>query len=236
MTVHPPGAFKGNIRPIHGRVLALILWVSVGLACIAGPTDARADARKDIESILSGQDYQRAMPQPKAPVTVRKRIPFKLGPVANFLMWVVVAVGAVLLVVYLIKHVPNMRWRATSEPKESQAAEIGTATNTPIAETAESLFDRIERLAREGAFGDAVHLLLLHCFADLRQASPLPRDPALTSREVLARLALPVKTMESLAFIISAVEVGYFGHRKINRSVYERCLDEYRAIVKATAQ
>lgn len=225
---------------------ALLIFTGVLTA-----TAAIADIRSDIESILSGRGYQKELPQEPIPQdqpdklerfelpdipddfgNIPDQSPLSAGPVLKSLLWVLAIVGGILLLFYIFSAIQRIPRRV----KVPQAKKAEKRASDPVAPTdAETTpFDEIERLAREGAFGEAVHLLLLHCFEDLRRRSPYGRDPALTSREILAGATLPNDARSSLAFIISAVEVGHFGGQAINRPVYERCVESYRTITAAS--
>ena len=132
----------------------------------------------------------------------------------------------------LFKAISRMGWSfvgaVTDEP--SQSVELTGSSEIPVARP----LSDIERLAAEGAFGDAVHMLL-HCFGELRRRFPHARDLALTNREVLSHASLAPKAQSGLATIVSAVEAGHFGGKPIDRTMYQICLDGYRDIASSDA-
>lgn len=152
---------------------------------------------------------------------------FSANPAIELLLWLLLGVGALLLGVHLFEAISRMRWpfagAVTDEP--SQSAKLTGSSESPVARP----LSGIGRLAAEGAFGDAVHMLL-HCFGELRRRFPHARDPALTSREVLSRASLAPKAHSGLATIVSVVEAGHFGGETIDRTMYQNCLDGYRDI------
>lgn len=221
------------------------------LFTVTTTTSAFADVQADIRSILSGSGYQKEMPQRPAPQkqpnesesielpdipddfgSIPDISPTSAGPVLKSLLWVLAIVGGILLLLYIFGAIR----RTPRRVKVPQAKKAQKTPDDPLepAVAKATPFDEVERLAREGAFGEAVHLLLLHCFEELRRRSPYGRDPARTSREILTEAALAKDARASLAYIVSAVEVGHFGGQVINKSVYERCLESYRTFAAAS--
>ena len=231
-------ADKGDIaRAMSERWSAmrtvLLIWLCLVLAMFSGIAFAdlaRTGVREEIETILSEQDYQRTLP--KSPTSLKIKLPKLPGLelVLEMLSWVVAAVVVILLASYLYGLASRSRWPKWFSGHDSLEAADGGATHRLGKDGLGVQFEEIEQLAREGRFGEAVHLILLRCFEVLRQQSSTARDAALTSREVLARATLTAQARASLAFIVSAVEVGHFGGQEINRSVYQQCLDRYRVI------
>lgn len=207
----------------------------MGIALFAPPAAAQNNIQQDVEAVLSDGGYQRSLPE-AAPQAIQ--LPqFELfesffdtvKPILEFLAWMLIAVGVVLLLYSLYRAVTGyLGRRAQTQPLSTAESVPDTGTETPLQR---NLMDQIERLAGSGAFGEAVHLILLLCFEELYRNRPPDRDSALTSRELLARMTLPPAAQNGLAFIVSAVEVGHFGGRQISRATYERCLDGYRNVV-----
>jgi hypothetical protein len=89
----------------------------------------------------------------------------------------------------------------------------------------------VEELARQGRFGEAIHLLLLHLFAALQRRPATAPAPAHTGREVLARTTLASDAKAALAVLVAAAENVHFGGRVAGREDYENCLGHYRRFV-----
>ena len=86
----------------------------------------------------------------------------------------------------------------------------------------------VEDLARQGRFGEAIHLLLLHLFAALQRRPATAPAPAHTGREVLARTRLASQAHEALGVLVLAAEKIHFGGRPASQEDYEACLGHYR--------
>jgi len=256
-------AERGNARVMKNGRCWRARWVPFivlfGAFIAAVPGAGHAGIAEDLGRVYDRGDYQREIPSglgatpqtppgdqsdetprndPAAPDTAEdaggsQTGTFSANPAIELLLWVLLGVGALLLGVHLFKTISRMRWpfagAETDEP--SQSAERTGSSEGPVVRP----LSEIERLAAEGAFGDAVHMLLLHCFGELRRRFPHAREPALTSREVLSRASLAPKAQSGLATIVSAVEAGHFGGKAIDRTMYQNCLDGYRDIASSDA-
>jgi hypothetical protein len=89
----------------------------------------------------------------------------------------------------------------------------------------------VEDLARQGRFGEAIHLLLLHLFAALQRRPATAPAPAHTGREVLARTRLASQAHDALAVLVTAAEKVHFGGREASREDYDACLAHYRSFL-----
>ncbi|MDD9917295.1 MAG: hypothetical protein OXT01_21815 [Rhodospirillaceae bacterium] len=214
----------------------LYVAILIGSILFAIPHPARADIQSDVDSILSDREYQRSLPKfERQEIELPDQAPTEEptvgnpSPVLKFLLWVLAAVGVVLLAYALLRAVVNYFDRqAQTEglPMADSALANGKEGSAPP-----NSLDEIEKLSNAGAFSEAVHLLLLKCFEDLLRRSIFTSGAAMTSRELLVKAALPAPAQDGLAFIVSAVELGHFGGRQISRATYEQCLSGYRHIL-----
>ena len=79
-----------------------------------------------------------------------------------------------------------------------------------------------ERLAAEGRFTEAVHVLLLESIVALGRVAPQPPESR-TSRELLAHFGLRGPLREDFAGVVLAVERSLFGGQSLGREDYESC-------------
>ena len=138
-------------------------------------------------------------------------------------MWLLVGAGALLLVIFVINEVSSFALRRRGQ--SAQPDEPSTPAGTAAAGNRSSLsLDEADRLAREGRYAEALHMLLLDCFAQLRRLRfDAVIAPSLTSRELTRRLTLPEPSARALAAIVSAVELSHFGGRLPGEDEYRRC-------------
>ena len=220
----------------YARRCLLYVAILIGSILFAIPHPARADIQSDVDSILSDREYQRSLPKfERQEIELPDQAPTEEptvgnpSPVLKFLLWVLAAVGVVLLAYALLRAVVNYFDRqAQTEglPMADSALANGKEGSAPP-----NSLDEIEKLSNAGAFSEAVHLLLLKCFEELHRRSIFTSGAAMTSRELLVKAALPAPAQDGLAFIVSAVELGHFGGRQISRATYEQCLSGYRHIL-----
>lgn len=144
-------------------------------------------------------------------------------PMAAVLLWIVVGLTVVAGLVLLGRELLAGAGAARRSP---QPAEDAAAVVLPPA-----LLDDAGRLAAEGRFGEAIHVLLLRTFEAIGRARRLPAS--LTSREVLARAGLPEEARAALADLVGAVEQSRFGGAEPGPEEYRRCAASFERVLAA---
>lgn len=86
----------------------------------------------------------------------------------------------------------------------------------PAREEALALLEEADRLAAEGRFGEATHLLLRRSVAQIAAARPDWVLPASTARELAALPALPEQARGAFAAITQRVEQAFYALRDLN--------------------
>lgn len=131
-----------------------------------------------------------------------------LGLSAQGLTWMIIAIGAAILV-YLL-------WRLL-EPffKRRRDAEQPAPEWTPDAGEALALLDDADRLAAEGRYDEATHLLLKRSVGQIAAARPDWLEPSSTAREIAALPALPQAARGAFATIAERVERSLFALRSL---------------------
>jgi hypothetical protein len=82
-------------------------------------------------------------------------------------------------------------------------------------------------LARQGHYGEAMHVLLLKSLNEIRRQLGISFAVSLTSREILRRVQLPDIGHQSLTAIIASVERTYFGGRPAGQNDYSDCRSNF---------
>lgn len=225
------------------------LWLKIAacgvvLAVLAGPAAFAApqndEIREAARTVLSDRRFQTELPgdaQPTGPASEsrddwRLDLPEGLFGVARLLMWVLVAVGGVLAAIFVINEITSFRLRSRGSARDdfAQPADAGAAAGQTGPGTS---LDAADRLAGDGRFAEALHMLLLDCIAQLRRLRfESLIVPSLTSREVVGRLDLPESSTKALTAIVSAVEVSHFGGREPDESDYRSCRESYLQIAR----
>jgi len=92
-----------------------------------------------------------------------------------------------------------------------------------------------DELAAQGRFVEAMHMLLLRAFTELRRSFALRFADSLTSRELLKLLPLPAGTLAALADLVTRVELAYFGQYSVIAGDYLACRKSFD-VLTATAR
>ncbi|MXP25975.1 hypothetical protein GRI39_07960 [Altererythrobacter indicus] len=87
----------------------------------------------------------------------------------------------------------------------------------PDTAQATALLEDADRLADEGRYGEATHLLLQRSVNQIRDAKPDLLEPSSTAREIAHLKALPDKAREAFSVISERVERSMFALRPLNQ-------------------
>jgi hypothetical protein len=213
------------------------------LALLTTVAAADADLRERAQSIVAKGGYQATLPDgtsapasaPPSPAPSRSRgeRPARIGGagiplIPGSVLWPLVAaigVAALALVLWRVREARRSLDRPARAAQPSRDAAPGRRTLRigPLTD--------VEDLARQGRFGEAIHLLLLHLFAALQRRPATAPAPAHTGREVLARTRLASQAHDALDVLVTAAEKVHFGGREASREDYDACLAHYRSFL-----
>lgn len=141
--------------------------------------------------------------------------------------WILIGIGAALLALLLWRLLlPIARIRLARTDGE---AEPGLEAEwAPDRVEAVALLDEADRLAAEGRFDEATHLLLKRSVGQIATARPDWLEPSSTAREIAALPALPDRARTAFATIADRVERSLFALRRLD-------LDDWQAARTAYA-
>jgi len=97
----------------------------------------------------------------------------------------------------------------------------------PDEKAARTLLADADRLAAEGRFAEAAHLLLLRSIEDLDSRRPRTVRRALTSREIASLDALPESARPAFGSIARVVERSLFGGAAVDAGDFAACRQAY---------
>ncbi len=216
--------FGGSLRRL-ALALALTLGPGANAFAQSAPAPAKPDFSELSKGIVSTLDLQTAFPN-AAVANVSE--PWLAGDFSRVLLWTAVAIGAVVIALYLRDILPGggLARRRGWEAGESDPAAAGASAE------AEAQFNADE-LARLGRFVDAMHVLLLQALADMHRRLDVALADSLTSREILRRAKVPPLAKSSLQEIIGAVERAYFGDHPAGEADYLSCRTNFTTFVGA---
>jgi hypothetical protein len=206
-------------------------------AGVRGAAAENADeVRRAIEAVYAEGDYQRDLPPRTTELLVRSLLDFDIPPIVleviKFVVYALIAVGIGLLILHIVKNAPAIRRRLTRAGRQS-------ATRIPVSgpfldrSPAMDALAEADELAAEGAFGEALHRLLIHCLEVLKRQTRAVIAPSLTGREIVGQAVLAEAVRRPLESIVAASELGHFGGRPVDEATYRRCRTSFEQLAAA---
>ncbi len=187
-------------------------------------SDDAAAAEKAWASLRDAGDIQFApVPPDPVPVTpewlkaIGRFLEWLLSPLGRLLGaswgWVEMAllIGAALGVAWIAWALLWPLWRDRKGRIEAVAPDW-----TPAREEALALLEDADRLAAEGRYDEAAHLLLQRSIGQIARARPDWLSPSSTAREIGAIMALPQSARHAFAEIAGLVERARYALRRLN--------------------
>src|SRR6185436_91530 len=159
--------------------------------------------------------FNAAAPPPQLPQWLLAFFRFlaSLQPVFEVLFWAGVAVLVALILYFIGREL--VRYYAKPAAGGAAASENMPSWRPPIAR-AKALLAEADRLAAQGLYAEAVHVLLFRSIEDIDARRPRTLTPALTSRDILALKEIPATARRAFARIATMVEWSFFGGRALN--------------------
>jgi hypothetical protein len=143
-------------------------------------------------------------------------------------LWVLIAIVGVLLVVFIANELPRfLRRRSDSGDDRTNHAAPGEID--PQA-TPRDFLHEVDRLAREGAYGPAIHVMLLALIDKFHGSIARRLARSLTGREIVGAAGLAVESGAALSRIVAAAERSHFGGYQSVRTDYELCRQDYATV------
>mgnify|MGYP003700497277 FL=1 len=218
-------------------LLALLLLVPLLLipAASAGAQSSSfdpAEVRDGRDAVLADSRYQTEMPEAeKLPEPSRFTIPPWL---AEIIFWIVIALAVAMVAYFLFQlGYDLLRDRGAFKRNRDRPGAAAQRVETPVtaaprAADPHSLAEA-DRLAAEGRFSEAIHLLLLVALQRLHRELGARVAPAMTGRELLHLPALPGATVAPLTRMVQLSEINHFGGRQAREPDYRAARGDYLA-------
>jgi hypothetical protein len=147
------------------------------------------------------------------------------SPLVTYLFWVGLGVAAVLVLYLIAREVFGIRFGRRRRTK----ARPSPADWRPEAFKARALLADADRLAAQGRYDEAIHLLLFRSIDEIEDRRPHLVRPALTSRDIAALEALPETARTTFGRIAQIVERNLFGGRPVEAASWAECRTAYEA-------
>lgn len=212
---------------------ATTAWADVDEAAIRAAVDEVYDG-SDYQTELPGVDEPLPQPDPEPEPVESESEPVNLDWLADVLEVVSYAllVGAIIFIIYTsVRAFMNMRLRPRRTDLDRSGDDAWNA-HGGAQEARPTQFADAEALARQGAYGEAIHTLLLVVVDAMRRRYDTVR-PALTARELVRLVDLGAGRSQDFAHLVGAVELGHFGGRTINREAYEDSHERAKRLLSA---
>lgn len=156
-----------------------------------------------------------------------------LGPVGEFLalnwsviQWVILGFLALFVLYWIARSIgPLAKSRADAKAKAAAAA--SDPEWQPSEAESMALLEDADRLAAEGRFDEATHLLLKRSVSQIAGARPDWVDPSSTARELAALPALSAPARGAFKTIAERVERSLFALRHLDKSDWEAARAAY---------
>ena len=139
------------------------------------------------------------------------------GPV---FLWILGGIALILIALLVWRFAAGVRF--ARKPKPEAEPEW-----TPDADEALTLLEEADRLAAEGRYDEATHLLLKRSVGQIRAARPDLLDPSSTAREIATLEALSQAARTAFATIAERVERSLFALRSLSADDWRAARDAY---------
>jgi Domain of unknown function (DUF4129) len=231
-----PGRASAAIQRVAWLKTLLFLAVLILAAGFAAPPAMAQEAANGPSAVEEARDrvlgdgaYQTERPEPEElPDFDLPQIPEWL---VKLVVWAMIAIAIGLVVFFLGGLAWDLlRGRSGFKRKHRQKVEGPTFVETPLAtrRTAEErTLAEADKLAAEGRFSEAIHLLLLVALERLRRELGPRIAPAMTSREVLRLAPIPGEAAAPLTRMVALSEINHFGGRRAAAQDYGACRSDF---------
>lgn len=199
----------------------------------AGKNESAAKAWEAIRADGSIQyapiDVPERAPPPGWLVSLFEALAELLAPVGRLFglswpvfKWVLLGFAVLLLAVLLWRLLaPALGWRRARPAADEEDAWL------PARGEALALLDEADRLAAEGRFDEATHLLLQRSVSQIAAARPDWVEPSSTARELSALAGLPEAARGAFATIADRVERSLFALRRLGAEDWQAARGAY---------
>lgn len=151
-----------------------------------------------------------------------------IGPFLSIIFWGGLALTVGLLLYILVRSLmgADLSLRRNKAKPTAQAHPVEWR---PDAARAKVLLEDADRLAAEGRFAEAAHLLLFRSIDDIHGFRPALVRPALTSRDIADLEGLPGSARDAFGAIARVVERSFFGGREVDAAGFAECRKAYES-------
>lgn len=174
-------------------------------------------------------DFGAPPPPDKPPAWLEPLLKFlaSMGPVLKYVFWGGMAVGAALILYFVVRELVPESWF------RRRRAAPARADWRPDETRARALLEDADALAAAGRYEEAIHILLFRSIDDLVSRRPGVVRPALTSRDIAGLAVLPADARSAFTRLAEAVERTFFGGRPAGPDEFGTARRDYEAFAFA---
>ncbi len=182
------------------------------------------------EALLRRSDLQfdfTAYQPPQPPAWLKPLLDLfaDVAPIFPYIFWGGLILGGLVILAFILRELLGLRLpgfkRRAKTPVEAEWR--------PPEARARTLLEEADRLAAEGRFGEAAHLILFRSIEDIDGRWPNLVRPALTSRDIAAHRGLPERARQTFGEIARVVERSFFGGVELAAADFAFCRGAYEA-------
>ncbi len=147
-----------------------------------------------------------------------------VAPLMKWVFWIAVGLTLAAIVYFIVRELVLVRWPRLRKRRQAAAAAVEWR---PEPEKARALLEDADRLAAEGRYDEAAHLLLHRSIEEIEGRRPRAVRPALTARDIGALESLPAAARAPFQAIAQVVERSFFGGRAVDAAAFALCRKAY---------
>ncbi len=209
---------------------AALLWTPFSIAQAQEDTETQAQNTAEV-SYEAPDDLQTELPQePAVEFKEQKTVDLGflafLGPILKLIFYALIAAAIGFIIYSILKEI--IRVRRNMRPKTEDEDAPAIPDYQPDEETARILLADAEKLAAEGKYAEAVHIILFRSIQDIQDKRPHHVKNSLTSREISQLPILSQKAREGFSMIGRLVENSFFGGGALSQADYAASVSTYK--------
>jgi hypothetical protein len=222
-------------------------WASAETPVQIDEASKRALSDRSIQKTLPGLSGGARRPQPDPRLEPRPRpqptpqMPRRseasgLGGFSQTALWVIAIIAGLALLYFVARELLSLRLGTGKKRFEATDATVRARVKGGADEDGgpRSLLDEADALAARGAFGEAIHLILMHSLGQLESVSARAVGRSLTAREILRSSPITTRAREFLGAIVGASELTHFGGRDAGEADYRSCREAFQGFAAET--
>ncbi len=199
---------------------------SVSGTVAAGDPLARAHAHMLADPSLQFAFVAFKPPEPPGWLKWLGEVLTSIAPAMQWVFWLGLAVAVLTVMVFIGREMGALRWAVG---KKARPVVQTMPAWRPESAKARALLEDADRLAAQGLYAEAAHLLLHRSIDEVEGHRPRAVRPALTARDIARLDSLPAAARAPFQLIAEVVERSFFGGRPVDAAAFAECRRAYES-------